>query len=53
MRMTGNARQSETEAAESELFVSAILIEESKKEEQTLMLSSALEKCVVDSEEDK
>ena len=32
----------ETEAAESELSVSAIPVEESKKEKKTLMLSSAL-----------
>ena len=52
MRMTGEARPSETEAAEKSQFsVSVIPVEESKKEEKTLMLSSALAEWIVDSQE--
>ena len=48
MRTTDEARPSETEAAErSELSASVIPIEESKEEEKTLMLSSALAEPVV------
>ena len=38
--MTGEAKPSETEAAESELSVSMIPVEGSKEEEKTMMLSS-------------
>ena len=51
MRMTGEAKPSETEAAESELSVSVIPVEESKEKEKTLVLSSALVELVVDSKE--
>ena len=53
MRMTGEAKPSETEAAKSELSLSVIPVEESKKEEKTLMLSSALLQLVVDNKEVK
>ena len=53
MRMTGTAKPSGTEAAESELSVLVIPVEEGKKEEKTLMLSNALTELVVDSEENK
>ena len=53
MRMTGEAKLSETEAAESELSASMISVEESKKEEKTSVLASALVELVVDSKEDK
>ena len=48
MRMTDKAKLSETEAAESsELSTSVIPLKGSKKEEKTLMLSSALAEMVV------
>ena len=43
MRMTGEAKQSEAEESECELFVSVIHVEERNKDEKTLMLSSVLE----------
>ena len=52
MRMTNEARPSETEAAQkAELSVSVIIVEESKEEEKILMMSSALGDLVVDSKE--
>ena len=52
MKMTGETRPSETEAAEkSELSVSMIPAEKSKEEEKILMLSNALEELVVNSKE--
>ena len=52
--MTGEARPSETEAAErSELSASVISVEESMEEEKTMMLSSALAKLVVGSKVEK
>ena len=54
MRMTGQAKPSETEAAKkSELSVSVIPVEESKEEEKTLALSSALAELVADSKENE
>ena len=48
MRMTGKARPSETEAAKrSEVSASVIPVEETKEEEKTLMLSSALSELVI------
>ena len=48
MRMTGEARPLETEEAErSELSASAIPVEDSKEEEETLMLSTAFTEVVV------
>ena len=50
MRTTGEARPSETEAAErSEFSALVILVEESKEDEKTLMLSTALTELVVNS----
>ena len=43
MRMTGEAKPSETEAAESELSVTVIPVEENKEEKKTLALSSAIQ----------
>ena len=52
--MTGEARPSETEAAKrSELSVTVTPVEESKKEEKTLMLLSAWAELVVVSKEIK
>ena len=48
-----NCEDKPSEAAESKLSISVIPVEESKEEEKTLMLSSALAELVVDSEEDK
>ena len=42
MRMTGEAKPSEAEAAESDLSLSVIPVDESKEEEKTLVLSSVL-----------
>ena len=53
MRMTGEMKPSETEATEFALSVLVIPVKESKKEEKTLMLTSALAELVVDSEDDK
>ena len=53
MRMTDETKPSVAEAAESELFVSVIFIEESKDEKKTMMLSSAVAEQVLESEEDK
>ena len=54
MRMTGEARQSETEAAErSEISASVISVDESKEEEKTMMLSSALAELVFGSKIEK
>ena len=53
MRKTDEAKPSEADAAESELSLSAIPIEERKEEEKTLMLSSALADLIAVSEEDK
>ena len=52
MKTTGEARPSETEAAEkSELSVSMISVEESKEDTKSLMLSIAFVELVVDSKE--
>ena len=51
MRMTGEAKPSEAEAAKSELSVSVIPVDDSKKEEKAWALSSALTELVVDSNE--
>ena len=54
MRMTGKARPSEKEAAKrSELYASVIPLKESKEEEKTLMLASALAELVVVSKVEK
>ena len=48
MRTTGETRPPETEEAErSELSASAIPVEDSKEEEETLMLSTAFTEVVV------
>ena len=47
IRMTGEAKPLETEAAESELSVSVIPVEKSKEEEKTLMLSWALQNLLL------
>ena len=54
MRMTGEDKPSETQAAEeSELSVAVIPVKESKKEEKTLMLSCALAELVDNSKKNK
>ena len=54
MRMTGEARPSETEAAErSELSASVFSVEEDKEEEKTLMLSSALAELIIVGKKEK
>ena len=54
MRITGETKPSETEAAErSKLSLPVITVEENKEEEKTLMLSSALAELVVVSKEVK
>ena len=53
MRMTGEAKPSEAEEAESELSVSVIPVEESKKEEKTFEQLSALAELIVKNEKDK
>ena len=52
MRMTGEAKPSETEVAEFEFIVSLIPVEKSKEEQKILRLSSALAELVVESEKD-
>ena len=49
--MTDEAKPSETEAAKPELFLSVFPDEESKEEEKTLSLSSALAELVVGSKD--
>ena len=53
MKMTGKAKPSETEAAESDFSVSVVPAEESKEEEKTLASSSTLTEPVVESKEVK
>ena len=53
MRMNSEAKPSEAKAAKSELSVSIIPVDESKKEEKTLVLSSVLAELLVHRKEDK
>ena len=53
MKITGEAKPSEAEAAESELSASLTSVDERKKEEKSLVLSSDLAELVVDTKEDK
>ena len=51
MRMTGEAKPSEGKSPESELSVSVIPVDESKRNEKTMVLSSALAVLIVDTKE--
>ena len=53
MRMTGEAKPSKGKAAESEISVSVIPVDKSKKEEKTFALSSAMAKLIVDTKEEE
>ena len=53
MTFTAEAKSSEGKAAESELYVLVISVDNSKKEEKTLIPSSALAEVASNSKEDK
>ena len=53
MRMSGEAKQSEVEATESEISLLVIPVDQSKEEKKVLTLSNALAELIVESKEDK